>query len=100
MAKLNEKEDLKPENLNNPYREIADYADIATARKMYELLNGQQVIFTKRWYSKDYVKKYVREYAKQNLEGNLKGKNIIKELSNKFDYTDRAIRQMLNEKII
>lgn len=90
MIDPNEKEDLKPENLNDPYRAIASYTDIQTARKMYKLLNGQQVIFTKKWYSKDYVKKYVKENFQTYS---------IKELSQKFNYTDRTIRQMLNDKL-
>lgn len=70
------------------YKEIARTTNINMAIEMYHLFKGQQIIFPQRLYSRDFISTYVKE--------NYNGCNI-RELSKMFDYSDRRIRQILNE---
>lgn len=79
---------MNSKDFNKIYEEMASLIGIEDTIKIYEYFRGQQIIFPQRLYSKEYVIKYVRE--------NYDGTNI-KELSRKFDYSDRRIRQFLFE---
>ncbi|MGN0298549.1 MAG: Mor transcription activator family protein [Lachnospiraceae bacterium] len=83
-----EAKDLEAKDLAGIYKEIADITDMGTAREIHKLLKGQQIIFPQRIYSKEYVRQYIRE----NYDG-----HNIRELSKQFGYSDRRIRQILNE---
>jgi Mor family transcriptional regulator len=81
---------LDAENLAGIYREIASAVDVKTAIEIHKLFNGQQIAFPKRLFSKAFVHKYVKE--------NYNGSNI-RQLSQKMNYSDRRIRQILNEDV-
>lgn len=82
---------MNPNHFNKIYEEMANLIGVEDTIKIYEYFKGQQIIFPQRLYNKEYVAKYVREHYN--------GTNI-KELSRKFDYSDRRIRQFLFEKKI
>lgn len=65
---------------------VLQFEDILMIHQAYK---GLQVTFPKRLYSKDYVKEKVK------IEYN--GKNL-KELSKRYGYSERWIRQMIKEK--
>lgn len=71
------------------YREIAVAAGAETAIAIHKLFKGQQILFPQKLYKKEYIYNYIREHYN--------GKNI-RELSQKFGYSDRRIRQILNIK--
>ena len=70
------------------YEEIADAAGADVAIKIHKLFKGQQILFPQKLYKKSYIYEYIRE--------NYNGKNV-RELSQKFGYSDRRIRQILAE---
>ena len=72
------------------YMEIAEVIGPETAIAMHRLFKGQQIIFPKKLYKKEYIYKCIQK----NYNG-----NNVKELSQKFEYSDRRIRQILKLKI-
>ena len=81
---------MDADNLAGIYKEIAVETDIDTAIAMFRMFNGQQIVFPKRLYNKNYIRQYIIE--------NYNGKNIRK-LSQELNYSDRRIRQILNEEL-
>ena len=79
---------MEANDLAGVYKEIANNTDVDTAIMIHNLFKGQQIIFPQRLYSKDFITAYVKD--------NYNGHNI-REMSQKFGYSDRRIRQMLNE---
>ena len=69
------------------YDEIANYINLDTAKKLHQLFKGQQVTFPIRFYAPDSVAEIVK---KEFIEG-----KTVKELSRKYDYTERRIRQIV-----
>ena len=65
---------------------ILQFEDILMIHQAYR---GLQVTFPKRLYSKDYIRKRIlNEYNGENL----------KELSKRYGYSERWIRQMIKKK--
>ena len=79
---------VRAEDLSDIYIEIADKTDVKTAITIYEMFRGQQVQFPQKLYSK----KFMYRYIKENYNG-----NNVRELAQKFGYSDRRIRQMLKD---
>ena len=79
--------DLEGDIFAGVYKDISLTLGTDTALEMHKLFKGQQIIFPKRLYSKEFV----YEYVKENYNG-----NNIRELSQMLDYSDRRIRQILN----
>ena len=71
------------------YYEIANEIWAENAKKIYNLFKGQQIQFPQKLYKKEYVYNYIRQ--------NYNGQNV-RELSQKFGYSDRRIRQIINSK--
>jgi len=69
------------------YKEIADELGPKAAVKIYNLFKGQQILFPKKLYKKEFVYAYIREHYN--------GENI-RELAQAFDYSDRRIRQIVS----
>ena len=80
---------MEPSNFADIYMEIAEVISPETAIAIHQLFKGQQIIFPQRLYKKEYVYSYIRK--------NYDGTNV-KELAQKFDYSDRRIRQILKLK--
>ena len=68
------------------YMEIAEAVGPDTVIAIHKLFKGQQIIFPQKLYKKEYIYNYIRE--------NYNGRNV-RELSQKFDYSDRRVRQIL-----
>lgn len=70
------------------YEEIANVLGPDAAVTVHKLFRGQQIMFPQKLYKKEYIHNYI----KQNYDG----KNV-RELAQKFGYSDRRVRQILNE---
>ena len=69
------------------YREIAELMGVDVASQFYNHFKGQQVTFPNKLYDSGYLKNEIlEEYAQ--------GKSI-RELSVKYGYTERRIRQIV-----
>lgn len=79
---------LESDKYAGVYREIAVALGNDTAVEIHKLFKGQQIIFPQRLYSKEFIYEYIKE--------NYNGHNI-RELSQMFGYSDRRIRQILND---
>jgi len=71
------------------YKEVAKTMGDKAAIEIHKLFSGQQIAFPKRLYNKDYICNFI----KKNYDG-----SNLRQLSKKFDYSDRRIRQILNQK--
>lgn len=77
---------MNADSFTGIYREIAQAISTEVAIEMYNLFRGQQVIFPQRLYSQEYVVAYIEKHYD--------GHNV-RELSHKFNYSDRRIRQII-----
>ena len=79
---------MKADDFADVYMEIADKLGVDTAVAIHELFKGQQILFPQKLYRKEYIYAYIKQ--------NYNGKNV-RELSKKFGYSDRRIRQIISE---
>lgn len=79
---------MQVEDLADVYMEIADKIGIEAAVAIHEMFKGQQIMFPQKLYSKEYIYCYIRE--------NYNGRNV-RELAKKFGYSDRRVRQIIND---
>ena len=68
------------------YQEIAKRINPETAVEIHRLFKGQQIIFPKKLYNKEYIYRYIKQ--------NYNGRNV-RELSMMFEYSDRRVRQII-----
>ena len=80
---------MEKEQLAGIYREIADLLGIDNAIKMHQYFKGQQVSFPSRIYDLEYLEKNIKEEYEKGMS--------VRELSKKYEYTERRIRQFLKE---
>lgn len=83
---ITSKETVTAIDLAEIYAEIAEAIGIENTLLVFDVLKGRQISFPQRIYSKKYVEKFIKE--------NYNGKNI-RELSRKFGYTERRVKQIL-----
>lgn len=77
------------EKLNSLYRDLADMVGYDNAVKLYDAYKGTQLTFPKKLYSREYITKcIIDEYDGTN----------IKDLSTKYDYSERWVRKILLKK--
>jgi Mor family transcriptional regulator len=79
---------MQVEDLADVYMEIADKIGVEAAVAIHEMFKGQQIMFPQKLYSKEYVYSYIKE--------NCNGRNV-RELAKKFGYSDRRVRQIIND---
>ena len=79
---------MRAEDLADVYMEIAERIGVDTALAIHDMFRGQQIQFPQKLYRKEYIYTYIKE--------NYNGRNI-REISQRFGYSDRRIRQILNE---
>ena len=79
---------MEAESLKGVYKEIAQSTSVDIAIAIHKMFKGQQNVFPLKLYDREFIKSYVKE--------NYNGHNI-RELSQQFGYSDRRIRQILNE---
>ena len=80
---------VKAEDLNGIYKEIADAFNVDTAIKFHIHFKGLQLTFPVRLISKSYVL--------QQLKDEFTGENL-RALSLKYGYSERWLRTMISEK--
>lgn len=68
------------------YQEIARKTSPEIAVEIHRLFKGQQIIFPKKLYKKEYIYSYIKQ--------NYNGRNV-RELSMMFEYSDRRVRQII-----
>ena len=68
------------------YREIAEEINPETAIEIHRLFGGQQILFPKKLYNREYIYRTIRH--------NYNGQNV-RELSRIFAYSERQIRRIL-----
>ncbi len=87
---LNGSKDIKSENLNGIYSEIADLLGVECALQIHSKYRGTQMFFPVELFGKDFiVSQIVSEYD---------GKNIP-QLAPKYGYTEKWIRKILKDHI-
>ena len=75
--------------LNSVYRDIAELMGMDVANQFYNHFKGQQITFPSRFHDINFLHHSIQnEYARGSS---------IKELSVKYDYTERNIRIIVNE---
>lgn len=79
--------DVQATDLTGIYSEMAEIIKIEDVVALYQHFKGQQVSFPTRLYSKEYVLKQV----------NNSDKEPIKKLATKYGYSERRLRQIINE---
>ena len=79
---------MQVEDLADVYMEIADKIGVDAAIAIHEMFKGQQIMFPQKLYNKEYIHCYIKE--------NYNGRNV-RELAKKFGYSDRRVRQIINE---
>lgn len=80
--------DVEVENFREVYREIARQTSVETAKVIHKLFGGQQISFPKKLYCTEYVNECIRN--------EFNGRNM-RELSCRFDISERRVRQILHE---
>ncbi|MEN1761742.1 Mor transcription activator family protein [Anoxynatronum sibiricum] len=75
--------------LNDIYREIAEVFDEDTATRFYQHFKGLQITYP--------VRLYDREHTFAQIKKEYNGSNV-KALAQKYHYSERWIRKMLEEK--
>ncbi len=68
------------------YQEIARETNPETAAQIHRLFKGQQIIFPKKLYNREYIYRYIHQHYN--------GRNV-RELSMMFEYSDRRVRQII-----
>ncbi len=79
---------MSSEDFADVYMEIANAMGTEAAVAIHTLFKGQQIMFPQKLYKKEYIYGYIKD--------NYNGINI-RELSQKFGYSDRRIRQIIKE---
>ena len=86
MAKKTEDEKLS--GLCSVYKEIAELMGVDVASQFYNHFKGQQVTFPNKFYDAGYLKNAIqKEYSQVKS---------VRELSVKYGYTERRIRQIVH----
>lgn len=79
-------DNIKIENLNAVYQELASTIGIESMIEIYSLYKGQQISFPIRMFSK--------EYTSQKILSEYNGSNV-KEIAKKYNYSERWIREVI-----
>lgn len=82
-------ETLERESLNGIYSELAALIGLESMLQIYLQFKGQQITFPTKLFSKEYTIRQIKtEYNGNN----------IRELSKKYDYSERWIREIIRHK--
>ena len=80
---------MQPSDFVSIYCELAEIVGTENTYKIFEHFRGQSATFPQRIYSTEYVEKYVKEHYD--------GTNL-REFAKMFNYSERRIRQILNNR--
>ena len=80
--------EIKCENLNSIYNDLADLLGIDAVLKIHSAYRGQQITFPVELFSKEFIVwQIVNEYNGYN----------VKQLATKFGYSEKWIRKILKD---
>ena len=82
-------EELCVSDLAGIYKEIATVIGIPATVALHQTFQGQQITLPRKLYSKDYIISQVRTDET--------GSNV-KKVASEFGYTERRLRQIINER--
>lgn len=80
---------IVPSDFAGIYKEIAEIIGIEATMALHSYLNGQQITFPKKLFTKEYITRQVSTGDKND--------NNIKVVAAKYGYTERRLRQILKE---
>ncbi|MBQ8167203.1 MAG: Mor transcription activator family protein [Lachnospiraceae bacterium] len=83
------KDAMDPDCFAGIYKDIAMYISVETAINMFHLFQGQQVTFPMRLYDASIIANIIVKEYEEGAD--------IKELSKKYSYSERRIRQIVKE---
>ncbi len=79
---------IKGENLNGSYCELASVLGVEAVLKIHAKYRGTQVFFPVELFSRDFIQEQIiNEYNGNN----------VRELAVKYGYTEKWVRKILNE---
>lgn len=79
---------IKGENLNGSYNELASVIGVESVLKIHAKYRGTQVFFPVELFSRDFIQEQIiNEYNGNN----------VRELAVKYGYTEKWVRKILNE---
>lgn len=81
-------ESVNASDLAGIYKDIAEVIGVDATLLLHEYLQGQQITFPKKLFSKTYILQQL-----ENIHTNAQ----IKEIAMRYGYTERRIRQILKE---
>ena len=81
---------MKPEDLNDVYKTIAEELSVEVAEKIFSLFSGTQVVFPVKFTTAEFRKQQVIEMARE--------KKKIAEIAKDCGMTDRRVRQIIKNK--
>lgn len=83
-----DKENIKNENLNGVYSEVANLLGIEAAQTLYTAFRGQQINFPVNLFTSEFIgSQIIKEYDGHN----------VKQLATKYGYSEKWIRKMIND---
>lgn len=84
---MNPKE-IKSENLNGVYKEIANLLSVEAALVLHSAFRGQQINFPVNFLTSQFISgEVIKEYNGQN----------VKQLATKYGYSEKWIRKMIHD---
>ncbi len=78
---------VRSQDMVGVYSELAELIDTESVKKIYERFRGQQVVFPMRLYTKEFVLRQAE--ANEDIS--------IKKLAAEYGYSERRLRQIINE---
>lgn len=82
-----DKENIKNENLNGVYCEVANLLGIEAAEILHTAFRGQQINFPVNFFTSEFIgSQIIKEYDRHN----------VKQLATKYGYSEKWIRKMIN----
>ena len=82
--------EIKGEDLNGIYRELASLFEIDTVLKIHAFYRGQQITFP--------VELFCREYIASQIVNAYDGSNV-RQLATKFGYSEKWIRKIIKDNL-
>lgn len=81
------KENIKNENLNGVYCEVANLLGVEAAQTLHTAFRGQQINFPVNFFTSEFIgSQIIKEYNGHN----------VKQLATKYGFSEKWIRKMIN----
>lgn len=79
---------IRPEEMNEVYRELAELVGTTAAVKIWKYFAGQTVTFPQRIYSREYTRDYIESHMETEKAG---------EMARKLFLSERRVRQLMQQ---